>query len=399
MILRLGMVLALLAGTVRAEEAGGAIDLTVRETAGIRRFGYPVHATVSLPREMSKEDRFRLLEGKKPAQAQFRSLANVGKKSAVALDFNVSLGPYETKTYRAEYGPRVEGGPEPKAGLLVEETKETITVRSGGMSYTMRRDLLGLLHEVRGGKVRYLKPGSPGLTVVGTNRKGVALSKKLGAGQLRVTRAGPLTIALRGEEMIESPAGNKIPLVIDFTFPRSKSWVEIDIRARGGKEQVLELRSMFDLEIESKPTLVDFGASTVVYTTLTADEGAKLAIGRPAGPSWTVSKGKQDTDWQALVVAPRNAKREQVEGWMHLMDSKRCTAIAVAEFGAKGQIDSMTALGSGLLTIGKNFAAVAEPGERRLRFWMHFVSMPVQVGAVTSPQSMMAPLTVEVKPR
>ena len=35
-------------------------------------------------------------------------------------------------------------------------------------------------------------------------------------------------------------------------------------------------------------------------------------------------------------------------------------------------------------------------GERKvLRFWLHFVSMPVQVGAATSPQSMQSPLVID----
>ena len=33
--------------------------------------------------------------------------------------------------------------------------------------------------------------------------------------------------------------------------------------------------------------------------------------------------------------------------------------------------------------------------KKSLRFWLHFVTTPVQVGAVTSPQSMLAPLEVE----
>jgi hypothetical protein len=47
--------------------------------------------------------------------------------------------------------------------------------------------------------------------------------------------------------------------------------------------------------------------------------------------------------------------------------------------------------------------AAARPGEgppagaKRLAFWLHFVGMPVQVGAATSPQAMLAPLQVEVR--
>jgi hypothetical protein len=44
----------------------------------------------------------------------------------------------------------------------------------------------------------------------------------------------------------------------------------------------------------------------------------------------------------------------------------------------------------------RTFAAdTPEGGPKRLKFWLHFVPMPVQIGAVTSPPSMLAPLVVE----
>ena len=41
--------------------------------------------------------------------------------------------------------------------------------------------------------------------------------------------------------------------------------------------------------------------------------------------------------------------------------------------------------------------AVAAPtaGPKALTCWFHFVQMPVQVGAATSPQAILAPLAVE----
>src|SRR5262245_22017446 len=91
------------------------ITLTVSETAGLRRFGYPVHAKLTLPRDVGDTDRFRLLLVKKPVAAQFRVLP--GDKKKVALDFNVNQAPFEKKTYTIEYGPKVETGPEPKKGM------------------------------------------------------------------------------------------------------------------------------------------------------------------------------------------------------------------------------------------------------------------------------------------
>src|SRR5689334_20455118 len=82
--------------TARAE---GKLRLTVKETAGIRRFGYPVQVTLTLPRDVTDRDRFRLLADGKPVAAQFRSLANLGRKREVALDFNVNHAPLEEKTW------------------------------------------------------------------------------------------------------------------------------------------------------------------------------------------------------------------------------------------------------------------------------------------------------------
>jgi len=98
--MRCAMLLLLLvpAGVSRGDEAtAGKLELIVEETAGIRRFGYPVYVALPLPRDPSVKDRFRLKSGGKPVAAQFRLLS--GAKRKVALDFNVSLGPLEKKQW------------------------------------------------------------------------------------------------------------------------------------------------------------------------------------------------------------------------------------------------------------------------------------------------------------
>ena len=55
----------------------------------------------------------------------------------------------------------------------------------------------------------------------------------------------------------------------------------------------------------------------------------------------------------------------------------------------------------GRVRLSRDFAmGPGEPprGPKSLNFWLHFVPMPVQVGAATSPQSMLAPLRVEIQP-
>jgi dienelactone hydrolase len=376
-----------------AESPGGKLSLTVRETAGLRRFGYPVHALLRLPREVKADDRFRLLEGGKPVEAQFRSLAGVGMKTAVALDFNVSLGPEEEKAYQVEYGPAVEAGPEPKRGLRVEETKEEIKVHSGGMAWTVRRDLKGLIHEMRDGKRRYVKPGSEGLQILSEPR--ITLDMGVPRGEsLRVTREGPLTVALRYEGYFQGRE-YQLPGVVDLVFPRSKSWVEVDARLTAREGLVGFFMAQFHLDLEGEPLLLDFGANSTVYTTLRANERARLSA---SGSDWTFFKGKvKGRGTQILARSPKGARpAPAVEGWMHIMDKARCAAVALEECGRTPYRESLEAAGDGKYLIERSYIGTPA-GERRLRFWMHFVPMPVQVGAVTSPQSMMAPLEVEVR--
>jgi hypothetical protein len=75
------------------------------------------------------------------------------------------------------------------------------------------------------------------------------------------------------------------------------------------------------------------------------------------------------------------------------MDRERCTAVAVEGFAA-GPGAEIAVGADGRLRLWRPFA---RPGPKRLAFWLHFVGMPVQVGAATSPQAMLAPPRVEVR--
>jgi hypothetical protein len=81
------------------------------------------------------------------------------------------------------------------------------------------------------------------------------------------------------------------------------------------------------------------------------------------------------------------------------MDRQRATAVAVAGFADVGQAGEIVVGADDRLRVWKEFArrgTAAPPGPKKLTFWLHFVPMPVQVGAATSPQAMLAPLQVTV---
>jgi hypothetical protein len=125
--------------------------------------------------------------------------------------------------------------------------------------------------------------------------------------------------------------------------------------------------------------------------TLTAGTAPGLsAPGRP----WLVEKGPPEK-MVPFAEAP-SPEAPPAEGWAHVMDASRCTALAVADFGRGGH-DRIEIESDGRVRIGRDFAGgqSAPPrGPKLLRFWFHFVPMPVQIGAATSPQAMLAPLAV-----
>jgi hypothetical protein len=376
----------LLVPTSYGEEAKTkTLTVTVSETAGLRRFGYPVHVYLPITDDSITKDRIRLLEAGKPVAAQFRPILSFvpNVKKVVALDFNVSIGPLEKKTYTVEYGSDVKAGPEPKGGLTVEETEAAITVRSGGMTYVVRRDLKGLLDEVRTGKTSYLKPDSAGLLVNDKPVLGNASAK------VEVAYHGPLATVLRFERVIELRNAPRF-VGVEITFPRSKSWVEFHVQLLGRQHATRSLSASLNLAIEGKPTLVDFGAGSMVYTTLAAKEAASLTASSEKKPAWEVRVGKMP-NLTPFALPAGKLEAIPAEGWAHVMDSKRCTALAIHQFGKRVE-HRILAEADGKLTWTREVT-----GETEMRFWLHFVGMPVQVGAVTSPQSMMAPLQVDVK--
>jgi hypothetical protein len=133
--------------------------------------------------------------------------------------------------------------------------------------------------------------------------------------------------------------------------------------------------------------LVDFGATSMVYAALRKDQSAEFvaAYQTSGGTSWFVDLGGQ------RYAAGRGLA---AEGWAHVMDRERATAVAIADFAqaVPGGRDRIGASSDGRLTLRRE---LPRGQTKELRFWLHFVSMPVQVGAATSPQSMQSPPKVE----
>jgi hypothetical protein len=100
----------------------------------------------------------------------------------------------------------------------------------------------------------------------------------------------------------------------------------------------------------------------------------------------------------ATVARPLTAASE---GWLHVMDRKRCLALAVDQFAQEAS-ERLTVAADGTVGISREYAddiATDAPPAKSLRCWLHFVHYPPQFSAGTSPRMMQTPPIVRAKPR
>jgi hypothetical protein len=374
----------------------------LKETAGLRRFGYPVHTI--LPAALTGPN-FRLERDGKAIIAQFRKVEGVKGASAISLDFNASPGPLESETYTVRSGGAdLQPSPEPTAGMRVERFDGSLVVSNGTSLRFKIADPVGpFLQSVTNAKLEFLG-GESGFNLM--NEAGV-MKPLRGSGSTSgpdspfqgvITREGPMAVGLRFEGVT---VVDRVPVssVVEMTFPNSKSWVEVVWTINDPDDDVSMIEARTGLKLDGPPVLVDLGASNTVYAPLRGNESLRLRAGRAPGlpepdAPWEVTKAVNKTaSPYARAVSKTSAS---AEGWAHVMDRSRCTAVAVADLG-RSTYDEIACSASGALTLRRRFAgpgAASGKPSKSLRFWLHFVSMPVQIGAATSPQAMLAPLVV-----
>jgi hypothetical protein len=238
----------------------------------------------------------------------------------------------------------------------------------------MCRRTFSLLRSVETPGNQYLLPDSGGL-ILGDHNGGT----RLVAETSRIVKSGPLACALRFEGA-HHVRNHTIKSVVEMEFPRSKSWVEVRWTLDDRDAIVDALAAEINLSVEGLPLIVDFGAGTMIYATVKGGQSARM---QTAGSGWNI-----DVNGEAYA----SARDQRPEGWAHVMDHRRATAIAVADFASPES--SIEISSSGRLRIQRHRLSGSP---KPFVFWLHFVSMPVQVGAATSPQSMMHPLSVRLE--
>jgi hypothetical protein len=383
------------------------VTVEIREPHGDRRHSDPVSGLLKLPRPVPAGTKFRLLRNGKPVLAQFRPSRPDGKCAEWWLDFMVGMAPHEVQRYVVEYGADVEPGPElPHGHKLSEKPEAFVVANAPSIAWTVPRDLKGFLRSVTYPPPENLRPDSPGLVL--RDRDGQVYPVGGAGTTARVIRQGPMAVELRFEraETHEKLAG--VRWTADLLFPVPVSWVEVTWSLRDPNRRVsgmgIQVRLKLKQPTASAPTIVDLGASRTVYTTLERDEQVELraapfGVGKePSDYSsypWKVFRGLPDR-LEPFVFAPLRSATE-AEGWVQVMDRKRCLALAVGEFGKGEGCIHVSAAGtvSAWKTIATRPSGCATDA-RSFRAWLHFVEYPPQYGALSSPQSMMHPIELRV---
>lgn len=402
--LALGVVVCVVGSAVwgTAQEPGKKgihrVTIEVQEKAGIRRNSYPVHATFALEnpvRNLTEGRRFRLLHEGKVVPAHFNTIET--DRKSMRVSFPSSHAPFESRTYTVEYGPGLEIQPpfDLNKGLRIEESEELYQVKHpAGLEFVVPFRMQGLLKRVGTKKTEYLRPDSAGLFL--RLRQPNQPPILVGGPQFNEETRLPFPlIASLGANGLQNVGGDRVRAGVQLEFPLSRSWVRVDFTVEDPKGLVGALGVDLNLNIQGEPALVDFGAGTSVYTTLKKGQSAVLRSGPllKDRPGWQVLVGPAKAPAPFVVMPPDNPSK--AEGWAHVMDRQRCTAVAVADFAQEKQHSEIAVDADGRLRCEREYDPKA--AKKTLTFWLHFVSMPVQQGAATSPQSMMNPLHVIVR--
>ncbi len=422
---------ALLIGSLSAAER---LELDVREIGGIRRHE-PLNTVITLPKPVPLGTAFRLLLDGMPVNAQFRSAGEGELPSAQWwIDFSTALGPFERSTYVVEYGSDVQPFAESPKGHVLRQEKDVFVIENAPyITWKVPRDLAGLVRSVDFPPNEHLRPNSRGLVL--RDRAG-GRHPLGGAGvEAAVLRSGTRAVALRFRGGFDEGPLAGVRWTTDLIFPSPVSWVEVicTVDDRDGTVAGVgaELNMALDPPKPDAPTLVDVGAWTQIYAALAQNEIVELRA-EPLPADTRQTTARTDSDPNSTQVVRRAGGRSSVfrgppdklrlvaanfandpnataapgdlpapEGWLHVMDRKRCLALAVDRF-AQDAGERLTATADGAVGIWRDYAGgdgAKSPPQKTLRCWLHFVHFPPQYSAATSPRMMQTPPVVYQKPR
>jgi hypothetical protein len=370
--------------------------IIVNETAGMRRFAYPLQTTVALPRGCTHHLEMLHLQEVNgtpvPAQIDPEDTWQDGSVQLLSIHFPCSMGPLEQKLYRlvtSEFpiqrppvtGPIDWSADEHRFGATVRKFIPMLDRRGTGLFLSVLDD----------GK-EFMGEESMGLGIVTARGDRLLASDYASPGELR--QAGPLTghILWRGvyPQRVGLPG---MGYSTQMRFTLFKSWIELTHTLQAPAGAIEEVFAHTRLRVSALPLLYDIGAGGGTYGKIEAGESITYrAEIEPFQTRWTLSTLKGDTT-RADVVGVRSSHEPMQHEWLHWIDRDKSLALVTeSSWHSRGMAYDVGSAGD----LSVRFFPALEDYAMTLQFkvWYHFLAAVPHIGAATSPQSIMWPPTV-----
>jgi len=349
--------------------------IRVRETAGIRRFLYPLRAQVALPPDTPLQ-RLRLSDGENDLPLQ------VTHSGSFRLDFALSLGPHAQRELVL-----MEGAPSASLDDPLRLTKNNST---GLLLNQQKRFQISLLYDGTISEVVY---------------DGVPLLR----GGLQITRNGEPPQAAEGIFYHAVPASSAVTAWVggsrrypagtacgtDTEITACKSWATVTHKikeAQPNDEVVFTLL----LAITSPTLTCDFGVGGYVFGKLDAKATEivwRTEFGDAPHARWSVATaGRVD-----YVGEEVTAEEFLPQRWFHLIDSDKALAVAIKKVPPDCREMTVRLTHEGDVSVAfKMGDTITGPAEFGVCY--HFLNDVPAIAAATNPQSILLPPVVEVLP-
>ena len=369
-----------------AEQLPKSISVQIRESAGIRRFGYPVTVPLSFKEGALRDARqIRMVSSNEKAVAAQVSPITLhpdGTLNRVEIDLIMSPGPLAAETLRIDFSD-APAQAAPKGGLTFSETEETFQVSA----YTIRKDANPLIAKVHYGR-DYLKP--EGLTTVAW-RGDEELSLKTAERKWSVVKKGPYQVRLRCDgTYLRNDSAAELPFVITLEFVSSKSWIGVHqtVTPPAKNERPLSLGIAGHFQMSGR-LLWDTDVDYWLYGVLEA--GEQMSFSQTAD-RWVCELGKAE---RLTAYAKSTTPDRRARGWGHFQESRENGNVIA--FGFRQPAENGNYRYSldheGKLQLQAE-SSVTNPME--LQTYFHFIPVPAQHTARTSPAAMLLPLEVTI---
>ncbi|HEV3217235.1 MAG TPA: hypothetical protein VGZ27_16005 [Vicinamibacterales bacterium] len=370
-------------------QSTNVVNLRVAETSGIRRNTYPATARVHLQSGvLSDPAHARLLADGREVPAQFgvESSYPDGSVQWLTADFNVSIGPRETLPFTLEYGDSIKSAVVPR-GLTVSQDSSGIQV--GNVRFSISGAPLVLSVKYRQEDIGQGMNGFAMVDTAGVSHDATSSPQT----KAEIVKRGPLLVVIRYSGQIPLASNYAAGYLTTVEMPNSKSWMKVTTTIADPEKRLRELSFHTPLSLGAQPWTWDFGTGSWSYGLLRApSESVTLSqvVGTQQSTKWQIKSGPKG---QEQIYEMTGGHRPNLaEGWGHIQDQKEAIAFAVPDFGAEAGTYTATLDGNGQMSFRWDPARPLP--HLQLTVYEHFVATPVQVGAVTSPVSMLNPLVV-----